>query len=47
LKEKFNFELLDFKDLIEQIKKTKIDPESPDTEPEITFQDFVKKLFKM
>lgn len=44
LKEKYNFELLDFKDLIEQVKKTKIDPENPDSEPEITFPDLVEFL---
>ena len=42
LKEKYNFEMLDFKDIIEQVKKTKIDPENPDSEPEITFQDLVE-----
>ena len=42
LKEKYNFEMLDFKDIIEQVKKTKIDPENPDAEPEITFQDLVE-----
>ena len=41
LKEKYNFEMLDFKELIEQVKKTKVDPENPDAEPEITFQDLV------
>ena len=49
LKEKYNFEMLDFKDLIEQVKKTKIDPENPDAEPEITFQDlgeFLKNYLK-
>jgi adenylate kinase family enzyme len=44
LKEKYNFEMLDFKDLIEQVKKTKIDPENSDAEPEITFQDLVEFL---
>lgn len=46
LKEKYNFEILDFKDLIEQVKKTKIDPENPDSEPEITFKDLVEFLKK-
>ena len=44
LKDKYNFEMLDFKELIEQVKKTKIDPENPDSEPEITFQDLVEFL---
>ena len=44
LKEKYSFELLDFKDMIEQVKKTKIDPENPDSEPEINFQDLVTFL---
>ena len=44
LKEKYNYELLDFKDMIEQVKKTKIDPENPDAEPEITFPDLVAYL---
>ena len=44
LKEKFNFEMLDFKDLIEKVKKTKIDPENPDSEPEVTFKDLVEFL---
>ena len=44
LKEKYNFELLDFKDMIEQVKKTKIDPENPDAEPEIAFPDLVSYL---
>ena len=46
LKEKYNFELLDFKELIEKVKKTKIDPENPDSEPEITFKDLVDFLSK-
>ena len=46
LTEKYNFEILDFKDLIEQVKKTKIDPENPDSEPEITFKDLVEFLKK-
>jgi adenylate kinase family enzyme len=44
LKEKYNFEILDFKDMIEQVKKTKIDPENPDVEPEIAFPDLVSYL---
>ena len=44
LKEKYNFEILDFKDMIEQVKKTKIDPENPDAEPEIVFPDLVGYL---
>ena len=44
LKEKYNFELLDFKEMIEQVKKTKIDPENPDAEPEIAFPDLVSYL---
>ena len=44
LKEKYNFEILDFKDMIEQVKKTKIDPENPDAEPEIVFPDLVNYL---
>ena len=44
LKSKYNFELLDFKELTEKVKKTKIDPENPDAEPEITFQDLIQGL---
>ena len=44
LKDKYNFELLDFKELTEKVKKTKIDPENPDAEPEITFQDLTQGL---
>ena len=44
LKTKYNFELLDFKELIEKIKKTKIDPENPDNEPEIAFPDLISGL---
>ena len=36
--------MLDFKELIEAVKKTKIDPENPDAEPEIAFPDLVKGL---
>ena len=46
LKEKYNFEILDFKEMIEQVKKTKIDPENPDAEPEIAFPDLVAYLKK-
>ena len=44
LKDKYNFEMLDFKELIEKVKKTKVDPENADAEPEITFQDLVEFL---
>ena len=44
LKNKYNFELLDFKELAEKVKKTKVDPENPDAEPEITFQDLAQEL---
>ena len=44
LKNKYNYELLDFKELIEKVKKTKIDPENPDSEPEINFQDLIQGL---
>ena len=44
LKEKYSFELLDFKEVIEKVKKTKIDPENPDSEPEINFQDLINYL---
>ena len=44
LKEKYNYDILDFKDMIEQVKKTKIDPENPDAEPEIAFPDLVNYL---
>ena len=44
LQTKYNYSLLDFKELIEKVKKTKIDPENPDAEPEITFQDLLKGL---
>ena len=44
LKEKFSFELLDFKEVIEKVKKAKIDPENPDAEPEINFQDLLNYL---
>lgn len=37
LKEKYSFELLDFKELIDKVKKGKVDPENPDAEPEVTF----------
>ena len=45
-KEKYSFELLDFKELIEKVKKTKIDPENPDAEPEVTFADLKNGLQK-
>ena len=45
-KEKYSFELLDFKELIEKVKKSKIDPENPDTEPEVTFPDLKNGLQK-
>ena len=44
LKNKYNFELLDFKELTEKVKKTKVDPENPDAEPEINFQDLIQGL---
>ena len=44
LKDKYNFELLDFKELTEKVKKTKVDPENPDAEPEINFQDLIQGL---
>ena len=43
-KDNFGFELLDFKELTERIKKTKVDPENPEGEVEITFPDLVKGL---
>ncbi len=46
LKNKYNFELLDFKELMEKIKKTKVDPENPDAEPEINYQDLIQGLKK-
>ena len=45
-KEKYSFELLDFKELIDKVKKSKIDPENPDTEPEVTFPDLKNGLQK-
>ena len=44
LKNKYNYELLDFKELIEKVKKTKIDLENPDSEPEINFLDLIQGL---
>ena len=44
LKEKYSFELLDFKELIDKVKKGKVDPENPDAEPEVTFPDLKKGL---
>ena len=42
LKTKYNFELLDFNKLIKAVKKSKVPPDEPDTDPEsieITFDD--------
>ena len=36
-RDNFGFELLDFKELTDKIKKSKADPENPDAEVEITF----------
>jgi dephospho-CoA kinase len=44
LQSKYKFTLLDFKELTEKVKKTKVDPENPDAEPEINFQDLVQGL---
>ena len=44
LKEKYNYEILDFKEMIEKVKKTKVDPENPEQEPEIVFPDLVAFL---
>ena len=44
LLEKYGFTSLDFKDLIEQVKKKKIDPENPDAEPEVTYEDLLNEL---
>ena len=43
-KENYGFELLDFKELTEKLKKTKIDPENPEAEPEITYPDLLNGL---
>jgi len=43
-KENYGFELLDFKELTEALKKTKIDPENPEAEPEITYPDLLNGL---
>ena len=43
-KDNFGFELLDFKELTEKVKKTKVDPENPEAEVEINFPDLVKGL---
>ena len=43
-KDNFGFELLDFKELTEKIKKSKADPENPDAEVEIAFPDLVNGL---
>ena len=45
-KEKYSFELLNLKELIEKVKKTKIDPEDPDAEQEVTFPDLKNGLQK-
>ena len=45
-KEKYSFELFDFKEFIDKVKKTKIDPENPDAEPEVTFPDLKNGLQK-
>ena len=42
--DKYGFLLLDFKDLVEQVKKKKIDPENPDAEPEVTYEDLLNEL---
>jgi adenylate kinase len=44
LQSMYKCELLDFKELIEKVKKSKADPENPDAEVEITFDDLVKGL---
>ena len=44
LLEKYGFTSLDFKDLIEQVKKKKIDPENPDAEPEVSYEDLLNEL---
>ena len=41
---KYNFKMLNFMELTEQVKKTKIDPENPDAEVEINFQDLINDL---
>ena len=43
-KDNFGFELLDFKELTDKIKKSKADPENPEAEAEITFPDLVNGL---
>lgn len=43
-KDNYGFELLDFKGLTEALKKTKIDPENPEAEPEITYPDLLNGL---
>ena len=42
--ENFGFELLDFKALTENVKKTKVDQENPEAEVEINFPDLVNGL---
>ena len=46
LKTKYNFELLDFKELTEKVKKSKVEPDNPEgeAEPEINFQDLIQGL---
>ena len=43
-KDNFGFELLDFKELTDKIKKSKADPENPEAEVEIAFPDLVNGL---
>ena len=43
-KDNYGFELLDFKELTEKVKKTKADPENPEAEAEINFPDLVNGL---
>ena len=43
-KDNYGYELLDFKELTERIKKTKVDPENPEAEVEINYPDLVKGL---
>jgi len=46
LKTKYNYELLDFKELMEKVKKSKVEPDNPEgeAEPEINFQDLIQGL---
>ncbi len=41
---KYNFKMLNFIELTEQVKKTKVDPENPEAEVEINFQDLINGL---